>query len=455
MQVTMPTGAETKTSVRTEPLFRDLERRNVLYIAVQFTDLFGMSKQLLVHRNEWETLLAGRIMIDGSSIDGFANVHESDLMLQPDMDTLHIQNWRPEEASGPIAALYCDVVTMDGASAAGCTRSMLKRMLSEAAGRGFRLQVGLEGEFFLFPTDGAGHPCLSERDDGSYCDVFPLDQGERTRLEIVSALHEQGYALEAAHHEVAPGQHEINFRFGDALAIADHWQKFKQIVKFTAARNGMFASFLPKPFAGQNGNAMHCNLSLQNAEGDNVFSDSRSSTGLSDVASAYIGGLLKHADGMAAIANPTVNSYKRLIRGYEAPTHISWSRSNRTAMIRVPGARGRQTRIELRTPDPTANPYLLFAVMLKAGLDGIDAKLAPGEEAFGNLYDMPLEKRSNRRHYPRDLLSALERMQDSSIVREVMGEQAFDQYIAVKTSEAERFAAEVHPWEIDSYLGKY
>ena len=471
MQLTMQSGTQSaekstaQSSIQTsepspaqpEPTLHDLQIRNIAYIAVQFTDLFGKGKQVLVHRNEWESLLSGKIMIDGSSIDGFASVHDSDLALRPDPDTLHVQHWRAADEGGPIAAMYCDVGRLDGADAEGCTRSMLKRALAQAAERGYRFQIGLEGEFFLFPTDAEGKPVLAEHDEGGYCDIFPLDQGEKTRMDIADALHRQGYAMEAVHHEVAPGQHEINFRFGDALEIADQWQKFKQIVKYSASRNGMFASFIPKPFAGQNGNAMHCNQSLQNGAGENAFGDRRTSTGLSEVAGYYIGGLLKHAEGMAAIANPTVNSYKRLIKGYEAPTHIAWSRSNRTASIRIPGARGRQTRIELRTPDPTANPYLLFAVMLKAGLDGIDAEAAPAEEAQGNIHEMSEDERQRCgiRHYPRDLHAALDRMSESELVRGVMGEQAFGQYMAVKRNEAERYAAEVHPWEIDAYLGKF
>lgn len=458
MQLTMPTSAQPgeRAPESSMSLFRGLKERNMTYIAVQFADLFGATKQLLVHENEWETLMEGRIMIDGSSVDGFGSVHESDLVLRPDPGTLHVQHWRTEEEGGPVAAMFSDVGNLDGTVAQGCTRSMLKQVLAEASRLGYASQIGLEGEFFLFPLED-GKPVLREHDTGGYCDVFPLDLGEKTRMDILSALHEQGFAMEAAHHEVAPGQHEINFRFGDALQVADQWQIFKQIVKITASRNGMHASFIPKPFAGRNGNALHCNQSLQNAAGDNVFCDPRTPTGLSAVAEAYIGGLLRHADAIAAIANPTVNSYKRLIRGYEAPTHIAWSRSNRTASVRIPGARGRQTRIEMRTPDPTANPYLLFAVMLKAGLDGIVSSIKPAAEAQGNIYDMtPDERKICRiRHYPRDLHDALEHMGDSEMVREVMGDQAFEQYLAVKSQEADSFAAEVHAWEIEAYMGKF
>lgn len=458
MQVTMPSSVQTgePTLESSLSLFRELKERNIAYIAVQFTDLFGTCKQLLVHENEWETLMEGRIMIDGSSVEGFGSVHESDLVLRPDPATLHVQQWRTEEEGGPVAAMFSDVGNLDGSLAQGCTRSMLKQVLAEASRLGYNCQIGLEGEFFLFPLE-EGKPVLREHDAGGYCDVFPLDLGEKTRMDIVSALQEQGFAMEAAHHEVAPGQHEINFRFGDALQVADQWQKFKQIVKVTAGRNGMHASFIPKPFSGRNGNALHCNQSLQNAAGDNVFCDARTSTGLSETAIAYIGGLLRHTDAIAAIANPTVNSYKRLIRGYEAPTHIAWSRSNRTASVRIPGARGKQTRIEMRTPDPTANPYLLFAVMLKAGLDGIVSSMKPAAEAQGNIYDMtPDERRQCQiRHYPRDLHDALEHMSDSELVREVMGDQAFEQYLAVKSQEADSFAAEVHPWEIEAYMAKY
>ncbi len=436
-------------------VWNKLKEHEIEYICLQFTDLFGFAKQLMVHRDEYEAMMEGRVMFDGSSVDGFCGVQDSDLVLRPDPGSFHIQNWRSFDDS--VAAMYCDVCHLDGTPAEGCTRSMLKKVLAEAAAMGFSFQVGLEGEFFLFPVDEEGKPELQKHDRGGYFDVFPLDKGEQARMDILSAMKKQGFRIEASHHEVAPGQHEIDFRFGEALAIADQWQKFKQIVKHTAGRHGIFASFLPKPFAGQNGNAMHCNQSLQNLAGENVFYDRHSPSGLSRTAGHYIGGLLKRAKEMAAIANPIVNSYKRLLLGYEAPTHIAWSCGNRSALIRIPGARGQQTRVELRTPDPTANPYLLFAVMLKAGLDGIKNETPLQAEAAGNIYEMSEEERERCQieSYPRDLHSALEYMKDSRMIREVMGERTFEAYLQAKQNEARQFASEVHPWEIETYLSKY
>jgi len=433
---------------------KEMAEKGIRYIILQFTDLFGAAKQLTVHLDEWDTLMEGKIMLDGSSIAGFSGVENSDLVLKPDRKTLHIQNWRLGENGIPVAAVYCDVHDLEGMPAQGCSRSMLQRVMAKALDMGYLFQLGIEGEFFLFPTDSKGEPKLRLHDSGAYCDVFPLDRGERIRMEIMDVLRNHGFRIEAGHHEVAPGQHEINFRFGDALEIADRWQSFKQIVRSVAHRNGVFASFIPKPFPGRNGNAMHCNQSLKGLDGSNVFYQHGSETGLSETANRYMAGLLKHAKGMAAIANPTINSYKRLLPGFEAPTHIAWSRSNRTASIRIPGARGPQTRVELRPPDPTANPYLLFAVMLQAGLEGIVQALPLPPEAVGNLYERSEEDKARREieRYPRDLPSALEWMKNDSTVREVMGERSFDYFLKKKHEEAEAFAAEVHAWEIGMYV---
>lgn len=431
-----------------------LAEMEVEYLLLQFTDLFGAAKQLMIHREEWDTAMEGRILFDGSSVAGFSGVEESDLLLIPDPHTLHLQRWRSAEGEWPVAAVFCDVCDMEGVPAQGCTRSMLRRSLEEAEQLGFMLQVGIEGEFFLFPLDAQGNPAVDVHDRGGYCDVFPLDRGERTRMEIMEVMRNHGFRIEAGHHEVAPGQHEINFRFGDALEIADRWQTFKQIVLHVASRNGLFASFMPKPFSGRNGNAMHCNLSLQRADGTNAFYHRDSASGLSETANRFIAGLLQHAKGMSAIANPTVNSYKRLMPGYEAPTNIAWSRSNRTATIRIPGARGPQTRVEYRPPDPTANPYLLFAVMLKAGLEGIRCQTPLPPEAVGNLYnrDVADQGAGGLENYPRDLRAALDHMKEDETIRDVMGSHLFEFYVQNKQDEADAFAAEVHPWEIGKYL---
>ncbi|MBD2865959.1 type I glutamate--ammonia ligase [Paenibacillus oceani] len=437
-----------------EQIREKLISRKIEFIGLQFTDLLGSVKTVYAHMDEFETIMAGKTMFDGSSVKGFARVEQSELRLMPDLSTLRVDAFEAER--GRVAYMYCDVLRPGGETAECCSRSILKRALKEAARLGCRLNVGLEGEFFLFETNELGEPIRKAHDEVGYFDGGPADRGERTRMEIASEMKRQGFMLEAVHHEVAHGQHEIDFKYGEALTAADRWMTFRQIVKHVAHRNGLHASFMPKPFAGQNGNAMHCNQSLQSTDGVNVFFDNGSPDGLSDTARYYIGGLLKHARGMAAISNPIVNSYKRLLPGYEAPTHIAWSSSNRTALVRIPSARGGGTRVELRTPDPAANPYLVFAVMLRAGLEGVASRLEPPEEAAGNIHRMSAEERDKARigRYPRDLHEALDEMRGDELIRETLGPAAFEMYISLKQQEADEYAAVVHAWETDRYLGR-
>lgn len=440
---------------RNDEIRAQMESRGIEYIGLQFTDLFGFVKCVYVHMDEFETVMAGMTMFDGSSVRGFAKVENSEMRLMPDPDTFRFEAYRPEDRG--VAYVYCDVLTPEGEPAAGCSRTILKKVLKQAKDMGYKLNVGIEGEFFLFETDEKGKPIHDTHDNAGYFDGGPSDKGERARMDIVSTMKRQGFTLEAAHHEVAPGQHEIDFKYDEALVAADRWMTFRQIVKNVASRHGLHASFLPKPFSGQNGNAMHCNQSLQDADGTNAFFDPQREDGLSETTRHYIGGLLKHSRGMAAIANPVVNSYKRLLPGYEAPTHIAWSGSNRSAMIRIPSSRGAGTRVELRTPDPTANPYLVFAVMLKAGLEGIESRLEPAPEAVGNIHEMSDELRREAQigSYPRDLYEAVQEMRQDALIREVMGDAAFETYVEAKQQEADDYAAAVHAWEIEQYLAKY
>ncbi|HBQ64351.1 MAG TPA: type I glutamate--ammonia ligase, partial [Clostridiales bacterium] len=313
-----------------------------------------------------------------------------------------------------------------------------------------------EGEFFLFDLDDQGNPVHDTHDEAGYFDSSPYDRGEKVRREIVLALKKLGFSIEASHHEVAPGQHEVDFKYEEALSIADKWTTFKQIVKSIAHTRGLYASFLPKPFAGENGNAMHCNQSLMR-DGKNAFYSSEDETGLSQTAKYYIGGLIKHAKSMAAICNPTVNSYKRLVPGYEAPTNIAWSGSNRSAFIRIPHSRGSRTRIELRTPDPTANPYLVFAVMLRAGLDGINHRIDPPKRIKRNIFEMSeAERKADQiEQYPENLGEALEHMEGDPFIRNVLGEHAWHQFLSIKKQEWRDFNTHVHPWEISRYLKYY
>lgn len=434
---------------------QNLQDNGIEFVRLQFTDLFGFVKNVTIPAEELEHAWEGKLLFDGSSVSGFSSVEQSDMVLMPDPKTFSAFPWREEDAG--IAYLYCDVYGTDGKPFEGCPRGILKRTLQEASELGYDLQVGPEGEFFLFRTDEFGRPLFDIHDEAGYFDPSPVDQGEEARRDILFTMKKLGYIIEASHHEVAPGQHEVDFRYGDALSIADKWMTFKQIVKSVARRHGLYATFLPKPFAGRNGNAMHCNQSLCGRNGNNVFFDPASPDGLSQIAKHYIGGLLTYATEFAAVANPTVNSYKRLLPGYEAPTNLAWSGCNRSALIRIPHSRGNGTRVELRNPDPTANPYLLFALMLQAGLEGIKRKIDPPPEVIGSIYDMSKEEReaAGIAAYPRDLQAALDAMRPSSLVRQALGDHSFHIFLEAKQAEWNSFAEQVHPWEIDRYWPKY
>ncbi len=432
-----------------------INKNNIQFVRLVFTDIFGFAKNITIHIDELDKAIDGELMFDGSSIDGFARVEESDMYLKPDLDTFQVYPWRPNDQG--VAHLFCDVYKTDGTPFEGCPRNTLKRVLKEADEMGFRFNVGTEGEFFLFYTDDKGEPIFDIHDHAGYFDLSPVDKGEDARQDIILTMKKLGFHIEASHHEVAPGQHEVDFKYDDALSIADKWMIFKQIVKNTANQHGLYASFIPKPFADQNGNAMHCNQSLEDKNGNNLFYDKDGKDQLSELTRYFIGGLLNHARGMAPITNPTVNSYKRLLPGYEAPTNITWSGSNRSALIRIPNSRGKGTRIELRNPDPTANPYLVFAIMLKAGLEGIKNKIEPPEEVNGNIFEMNEQERGKHQigRYPRDLHTALEFMRNDSLVRNVLGDHAYYTFIDAKQQEADAYAREVHHWEIKQYLRKY
>ncbi|TVY11148.1 type I glutamate--ammonia ligase [Paenibacillus cremeus] len=449
----------------TRNLHAELEKRESIklkvrehhidFIRLQFTDLFGFAKNMTIHTDELDKALNGQLMFDGSSIDGFASVAESDMYLRPDLDTFQVYSWKPNEAG--VAHVYCDIYDADGHPFEGCPRHTLKRALREAELLGYQLNVGVEGEFFLFHMDDKGEPVFRIQDHAGYFALSPDDRGEEARQEIITTMKKLGYSIEASHHEVAYGQHEIDFKYDEALSCADKWMTFKQIVKSIAHKHGLYASFIPKPFARQNGNAMHCNQSLQDRYGHNAFYDPNQPSKLSTITKHYIGGLLKYAKEIAAIANPTVNSYKRLLPGYEAPTNIAWSCSNRSALIRIPHSRGRGTRIELRCPDPTANIYHVFAVMLRAGLEGIKQQIEPPAEVMGNTYRMTTEEkeRLHMETYPRDLHTALQHMKDSPLVEQTLGPHAYQTFLEAKQQEADEYAEAVHRWEIERYLKRH
>lgn len=431
-----------------------VEENDVKFIRLQFTDVFGILKNVAITSKQLPRVLEEGCMFDGSSIDGFARIEESDMLLKPDIDTFEIFPWRPQQ--GKVARLICDVYTTDGEPYEGCPRYALRRVLAEAEKMGFTMNVGPECEFFLFHTDAEGKPTTITQDEGGYFDLAPIDKGEDARRDICLMLEEMGFEIETSHHEVSEGQHEIDFKYKDALAIADSIMTFKIVVKSIAARHGLYATFMPKPIFGINGSGMHVNQSLCTKDG-NAFYDKNDKLGLSKVAYNYIAGLIEHAKSIAAVTNPIVNSYKRLVPGYEAPCYIAWSSKNRSPLIRIPASRGSGTRVELRNPDPAANPYLAIALMLASGLDGIKRNLTPPPPVNRNIYEMSGAEMNELgiSSLPGSLMEALELFKADPLVKQTLGEHIFNMYYEFKTREWDDFRITVHPWEINQYLTKY
>ncbi len=431
-----------------------VEENDVKFIRLQFTDVFGVLKNVAVTSKQLPGILENGAMFDGSSIDGFARIEESDMILMPDADTFEIFPWRPQQ--GKVARLICDVLTTDGQPYVGCPRGVLKKALAKAEEMGYSMNVGPECEFFLFQQDEEGGPTLITHDKGGYFDMAPVDKGEDARREICLTLEEMGFEIEASHHEVAEGQHEIDFKYSDALHVADAIMTFKMVVKTIAQRHGLYATFMPKPIFGINGSGMHSNQSLSTKDG-NAFYDPKGELQLSDIAYNYIAGLFKHVKSFAAVTNPTVNSYKRLVPGYEAPCYIAWSAKNRSAIIRIPAARGAGTRIELRCPDPTANPYLAIALMLSAGLDGVKNGLKAPAPVNRNIFKMNDAEMAelNVDSLPSNLYDALQLFKASSLVKEVLGDHIYNAYYSYKMKEWDDFRTTVHEWELDKYLTVY
>jgi glutamine synthetase len=437
-----------------QDIIRMVEEQDVRFIRLQFTDIFGILKNVAVAASQLENVLDDGCTFDGSSIDGFVRIEESDMVLRPNLDTFAIFPWRPQQ--GKVARLICDVLTPDGQPFDGDPRLVLRRVLAQAAELGYTFNVGPECEFFLFNNDELGKPTTSSPDIGGYFDLEPIGQGEDVRREIIFALEDMGFEIEASHHEVAPGQHEIDFRFDEALKTADNILTFKLAVRSIARRYGMHASFMPKPIAGINGSGMHANMSLFK-NGVNLFHDPASPDGLSSLARNFVAGLLEHARGISAVLNPLVNSYKRLVPGYEAPCYIAWSAKNRSPLIRIPAARGQATRIELRSPDPACNPYLELALCLAAGLDGIRRNLQPMPSFDGNMYKLTAADRQAMSivSLPTSLAEALDEMEKDSLVRTVLGDHITDNYLSAKRQEWDEYRMAVSQWEIDQYLRKY
>lgn len=437
-----------------EDIMELVQDEDVEFIRLQFTDMFGQMKNVAITVSQLGKALDNRCMFDGSSIEGFARIEEADMILYPDLDTLAIFPWRPQQ--GKVARLICDVKRPGGEPFEGDPRYVLKRAVREAAELGYTFEVGPECEFFLFHTDENGLPTTITHEKAGYFDLGPLDLGENARRDMVLTLEDMGFIVESSHHEIAPAQHEIDFQYDEALATADNIMTFKLAVKTIAKRHGLHATFMPKPKFGVNGSGMHINMSLAK-DGKNIFSDPSDKNGLSRESYWFIGGIMKHMKGMTAITNPLVNSYKRLVPGYEAPVYIAWSATNRSPLIRIPSSRGEHTRIELRCPDPSANPYLALAVCLRAGLDGIVNHIDPPESVDCNIFDLTEEERKSRgiEAVPASLREAVSELEKDELIREVLGVHMADKYIRAKKEEWEKYTAQVTEWEISQYLNQY
>ncbi|QWH18745.1 type I glutamate--ammonia ligase [Bacillus mycoides] len=438
-----------------EDIFRLAKEENVKYIRLQFTDLLGVIKNVEIPVSQLTKALDNKMMFDGSSIEGFVRIEESDMYLYPDLDTWVIFPWTAEK--GKVARLICDIYNADGTPFDGDPRNNLKRVLKEMEALGFSdFNLGPEPEFFLFKVDEKGNPTLELNDNGGYFDLAPMDLGENCRRDIVLELEEMGFEIEASHHEVAPGQHEIDFKYANAIRSCDDIQTFKLVVRTIARKHGLHATFMPKPLYGVNGSGMHCNLSLFK-NGENVFFDKNGELQLSDDARHFIAGILKHAPAFTAVANPTVNSYKRLVPGYEAPCYVAWSAQNRSPLVRIPASRGISTRVEVRSVDPAANPYLVMATLLAAGLDGIKNKLTPPAAVDRNIYVMTKEEREEAGivDLPATLAQALVTLQSNEIICGALGDHLLEHFIEAKEIEWDIFRTQVHQWERDQYMSLY
>ncbi len=430
------------------------EANNVRFMRLQFTDILGINKNVEIPPSQFSKALEGNIMFDGSSIEGFVRIEESDMLLRPDLSTFRIFPWgNPENR---IARLICDITTPDGEPFPGDPRAALRRQIARAAAMGFTMNAGMEAEFFMFRPDAAGNATTVTHDVGGYFDLAPADLGEDARRAIVDTLEQMGFEVEAAHHEVAHGQHEIDFKYANALATADNITTFRFVVKYVAQQFGLVASFMPKPIFGQNGSGMHTHQSLFRGR-ENAFFDPAAEWQLSATALHYIGGHLRHARGYCAITNPLVNSFKRLVPGYEAPVNVAWSMHNRSPMIRIPAKRGLGTRCEVRIPDPAANPYLALTVMLAAGLDGIETKADHREPVNTNIWEMSHREKRRLRidDLPHDLNEACDELEKDEVILEALGSHIASHFIAAKRQEWTEYISQVSAWELENYLAKY
>ncbi len=439
-----------------EEIMEIIEKENIGFFRLQFVDIFGFMKNVALPKSQLKKALDGMMMFDGSSIDGFARIDESDMYLKPDYDTFCVLPWRNKDGVAA-ARIICDVHKSDGSPFEGCPRVNLKRVLKEARDLGYTMNVGTEAEFFLFEKDEKGRATTITNDVAGYFSLDPEDSGNDCRREIIEILEKMGFEIEASHHEVAEGQHEINFKYADAITAADNTVTFKWVVKTIAARYGFHATFMPKPIFGVAGSGMHTNQSLFTLDGKNAFFDESDALQLSKVAYSYIAGVLKNAAAFTAVANPLVNSYKRLVSGYEAPVYCAWSASNRSALVRIPASRGVSTRAEVRSPDPSCNPYLALAMMLNAGLDGVKNNLVPPPEVKKDIFSMSVGELRDAgiAVLPTSLNEAIQALKENPISRSTLGEHIFEKYVAAKQAEWERYYINVTEWELNEYLSLY
>ncbi|MFC7082158.1 type I glutamate--ammonia ligase [Halorussus caseinilyticus] len=432
-----------------------IEAENVDFVRLQFTDITGTVKNVSVPASQVEKAFEEGIWFDGSSIEGFVRIQESDMRLEPDPETFAVLPWRSDGDTAS-ARLICDVVNTDGTPFEGGPRQVLKSVLEEAEEMGYSVSIGPEPEFFLFEKDDEGRATTKPHDSGGYFDLAPKDLASDVRREIIFTLEQMGFEVEASHHEVADGQHEINFKYDDALSAADNIATFRAVVRAVAEQNDIHATFMPKPISAINGSGMHSHISLFDDDG-NAFADEDDEFNLSETAYKFMGGVLNHAEAFTAVTNPTVNSYKRLVPGYEAPVYVAWSDVNRSALIRVPDAAGASSRFEIRSPDPSCNPYLALAVVIKAGLEGIENDADPGDAVREDIYEFDSEKLDEYgiTTLPGSLDSALDELEDDEVVREALGEHVTEKFLEAKRADYADYKTHVSAWEKEKYLEKF
>lgn len=441
----------------TDEILKLITEQEVKYIRMLFTDLNGILKNVEVPANQIERILAGKVTFDGSSIDGFVRILESDMLLKPDLDSFRIFPWENGHR-GKVAGFFCDIYKPNGQPFEGDSRRVLKETVKNMQESGFSsFNIGFEPEFYLFPLDDKGDAIVEAMDDGGYFDLAPVDTGVECRREIIHELMEAGFEIEAGHHEVGPGQHEVNFLYKDVVSACDNVQLFKMIVRNVARRFNLHATFMPKPIRGIAGSGMHTNMSLFRSENDNAFYDSNGKMQLSPTAYYFIGGVLRRIREITAVTNPIVNSYKRLVSGFEAPVYIAYSDHNRSALIRIPASRGLGTRCELRMVDPSTNPYLALALILSAGLEGVREQLDPGEPTRKDIFQMSLDERklANIENVPESLKEAIEEFSQSEFSKAILGKHLFDKFILSRLTEWHDYRQEVHAWEIKRYINRF